>query len=523
MATLINRWVDSSSSFKLGLATITLTTIGYGVVQVIKRLSNDVKPLPPPPGPPRQFLIGNLRQFPKDHFYEKFCEWQKEYGDVVYVEIPGIPMVIISSYEIAQNLLGKRPNSTSGRLTGYMLREVMGLKWTTTFLQPGPQHSHHRQMLRRGIGPQRVASHTDNIEKNTVSLVLSLQDFEGDPHALVLDTVGRIVIEVTYGTKLRSIMGKELSSWNAELVHLFSSAFSTFWLVDIFHFLRLVPSWVPGASFKKIGDRSIWLSQQVRYTAFNKAQELYKSGDIGHSLAADLLDEFGSSEDVMDTLATLYGAGSDTTASATNAFIYALFLFPEVSQKVYEEVITVTNGTRLPQTSDRVNLPYAEAVWKEAFRWKTFVPIGIAHVNTQDEIVNGSLIKAGTLINLNNGFMLMDPKVWGDPEAFRPERFLEAGAHALPNPLVVAFGYGARVCPGIYLADKTGFHIATTIAALYEIAPLEGRSRPKPELTEYTDTAFRLPVGFECRFIPRDARAEHLLRTMAISTEATIS
>jgi cytochrome P450 len=40
--------------------------------------------------------------------------------------------------------------------------------------------------------------------------------------------------------------------------------------------------------------------------------------------------------------------------------------------------------------------------------------------------------------------MLTDPKVWGDPEVFRPERFLEDEAMTRPNPLVLVFGYGMR-------------------------------------------------------------------------------
>jgi cytochrome P450 len=105
--------------------------------------------------------------------------------------------------------------------------------------------------------------------------------------------------------------------------------------------------------------------------------------------------------------------------------------------------------------------------------------------------------------------MLMDPKVWGDPGTFRPERFLSSEAGSLPNPLVVIFGFGRRhvlltvrflislitvwdrVCPGMYLADRTGFHIAAKTVAAFDIAPLSGKDRPKPELAEYTDTSFR--------------------------------
>ncbi|KIM28307.1 hypothetical protein M408DRAFT_69816 [Serendipita vermifera MAFF 305830] len=479
------------SPLKLVGATVSVATIGYVLIRGLQKLLDKRNQLPPPPGPPRHFLIGNMLEFPKDHFYKRFCEWQKEYGNIVYVELPGTSMVILNSYEIAQELLNKRPNSTARRNIGYMMLEVMGMKWTTSSIQPGPAHSERRKMLRQVIGPQFVGSHDYVVEKHVNRLIVKLQSVRGDPHPVVLRAVGDIIIEVTYGTKLATIMNKELSSWIIEWQDLLTSTVYNFWFVNIFHFLHYIPSWMPGAKFKRLGDRSQQLSKLIRYAPYEKARALHESGELGHSLAADLLDEFGPKENVMDALATLYMAGSETTSAAITAFISALLFFPEVSKKVYEEVNRVTDGTRLPRISDRPNLPYTEAVWKEAFRWNPFIPLGIPHVNSEDEVINGYLIKSGTAIHQNIGFMFNDPKVWGDPEAFRPERFLTDEANSLPNPLVIIFGYGIRVCPGMYLADRMGFHMCATIAALYDVAPLEGKSRPRPESAEYTDSLIR--------------------------------
>ncbi|PVF91786.1 cytochrome P450, partial [Serendipita vermifera] len=175
-----------------------------------------------------------------------------------------------------------------------------------------------------------------------------------------------------------------------------------------------------------------------------------KSGELDHSLLHDLLEEFGEQEDAQDATAILYLAASDTTTGAIVCFLHTLYIYPDIAQRVYQEICSITQGQRLPKISDRVNLPFTEAVFKEAVRMYPFMTLGVPHVNNQDEILEGYLIPKGTLIHVNTGTMCKNVETWGDPEVFRPERFLERDAAERPNPLLMTFGYGMRVCPGMY-------------------------------------------------------------------------
>jgi cytochrome P450 len=58
-----------------------------------------------------------------------------------------------------------------------------------------------------------------------------------------------------------------------------------------------------------------------------------------------------------------------------------MFLFPEVSRKVSDEIEKVTYGERLPTIADRPHLPYTEAALKEAIRWHPFLPVGRSHMD----------------------------------------------------------------------------------------------------------------------------------------------
>lgn len=109
---------------------------------IISRLRPSAS-VPLPPGPPREPIIGNLRNFPKANFTEMFTNWKKEYGrhsswltyaiqltllslkgDIVYANIFGQSLIILNSARVIDDLLVKRASNFSRRPRSVMANEL---------------------------------------------------------------------------------------------------------------------------------------------------------------------------------------------------------------------------------------------------------------------------------------------------------------------------------------------------------------------------------------------------------------
>lgn len=513
MDVLTSRLVDRSNLEIAGIGLVAISVF----YACNRALSGPRHKVVYPPGPPKDPFIGNLRQFPKDNWWSVFNKWQKEYGDIVFLDVPSLPFLLINSLDVAEELLSKRASNTSGRKAGFMCKTLLGWDWKFTFRQADETHQAIRKIFRLGIGPQRVSSFDHVIEQATDQWLLTAQDIKGDPVHPTFNKIGEVIITVAYGRGMWNNYGAELVKLNNDSMVILASSLTQLWLVDIFNWLRFIPSWMPGAEFRRRGIRSTKLTTRIREWPYAESMKLFNSGNLGHSVLNDMLETMGPSDNLRDGVANLYFAGVDTTTCVVSLFFLSMLVFPDVAHKVQDEINSVIGSDRLPKVSDRANLPYTEAVWKEAIRWNPAVPFGVPHVNINEEYLKGYFIPKGSLINPNIGFMLNDPAIWGDPTVFRPERFLSSGASQLPNPLTLMFGFGLRVCPGMYLADRVGFHFVTKTLSVYNVVPLEGKEKPEPSSMKYSTGAIRLPKNLECRFVPRNEKARELLSSLSFT------
>ena len=69
-----------------------------------------------------------------------------------------------------------------------------------------------------------------------------------------------------------------------------------------------------------------------------------------------------------------------------------------VVEKAQEGLDRVVGNERLPELSDRENLPYISALLKELLRWACPVPFGVPKRVVEDDVYKGYHIPAGANI-----------------------------------------------------------------------------------------------------------------------------
>ncbi|CAG7852162.1 O-methylsterigmatocystin oxidoreductase Short=OMST oxidoreductase; AltName: Full=Aflatoxin B synthase; AltName: Full=Aflatoxin biosynthesis protein Q; AltName: Full=Cytochrome P450 64 [Serendipita indica DSM 11827] len=506
----IQRVLADATPLQLSLVGAAVLSAGY----ILLNRSNSRKY---PPGPPRLPLIGNSHNFPNENWPVVFNEWQKQYGDIVYLELPGMPFVVVNSLSLANELFIRRTNINSGRKIGYMVNHMMGWEWIISHRNTDNVFYKQRKVLKHGLGPTAVMRHDVLIERCASSLALKLQKIHGSPEDTIVKSVALAIIELAYGQKMVEESGEQMIKQNQEAMSMLFHAFHHVWMVDFFPWLRFIPSWMPGAGFKRFAKKTKNMINTIRSAPFNLAVQRHSEGKLDHCLADEWITEFGPCEEAQDALAALYFAGYDTTSTVVVRFLHAMFIFPDVAKRVQAEIDSVVGQGHLLTIKDRQSLPYTEAVWKETLRWRPQLPLALPHTNSEDQIINGYFIPKGALFQPNYGFMMTDPSIWGDPDVFRPERFLDSDASTLPDPNVLVFGFGSRICPGMYFADRAAFHVALTSVSLFSILPLEGEKVPHIDDIEYTKDVTKVPVKFDCRFVPRNEEASNLLASLALN------
>ncbi|KAG0414795.1 hypothetical protein HPB47_008029 [Ixodes persulcatus] len=160
-----------------------------------------------------------------------------------------------------------------------------------------------------------------------------------------------------------------------------------------------------------------------------------------------------SSEEVIINTTVLFAAGFETTATTLCYLMFVLGKYPDVQEKVREEVKRALDDSgSLDYETVTQKLKYLEQVVHETMRiW----PAGLTFTTRQakeDFEYQGIRYKAGTCIMSPTLQIQRDERFFPDPMKFDPDRFSEENEDSFPKIAFQPFGIGPRNCLGMKLA-----------------------------------------------------------------------
>ncbi|XP_045201678.2 steroid 17-alpha-hydroxylase/17,20 lyase-like isoform X3 [Mercenaria mercenaria] len=187
-------------------------------------------------------------------------------------------------------------------------------------------------------------------------------------------------------------------------------------------------------------------------------------------------------EHLVQTISDIFFAGIDTSRFTLKAAILHMVAFPDIQDKVQDELDRVVGKDRLPGIIDRPNLSYTEAVLHECMRLGTVAPLGAQHKTICDTEVAGYRIPKGTTVAINHWALHHDPDAWEEVDRFIPERYLDSKGKLGPKPNNwLPFSAGKRVCLGEFVAKPELHLIFACLMQRYKWKMVSGKC---PDLTQ---------------------------------------
>jgi cytochrome P450 len=399
-----------------------------------------------PPSPPR--APDNLSGFGRMKAMRNsvIATWgQRAYEeDIVQSRFLGRSSFILNAPDAIRHVLIDNYENYSRTPAGIrVLRPVLG---QGVLVAEGRPWKHQRRTLAPAFTPRAVTPlvpHMVGVIDETVSALADKTDAPVD----LREVMQHMTLEIAGRTMFSFGMaqhGKTLRDFVME----YGDNLARPHILD----LLLPLSWPTPQDFSRARFRKRWTAFIAQLMAERRA-----AGKKEGAPPRDLFDLMGEARDpetgaafseaqLGDEVATMILAGHETTATALFWALYLLALDPETQEQVAREARAVAaNGA-----ADLERLKFTRAVIDETMR--LYPPaFAIARAPVAGDTVVGHSVRKGDLILIAPWLLHRHEKLWQQPAAFIPERFM-APSPAPDRFAYMPFGAGPRVCIGAHFA-----------------------------------------------------------------------
>jgi len=415
-------------------------------------------------------VAGAMREYGADPI-GAMLRWRDVHGDLVPIRFgPFRAHIAFAPAEIEEVLVDRATDFRKSFGTR-MLIPLLGHGLLTA---EGDEWLRHRRLASPAFHRERVAGYGRTMARHAEDRVESWRegdavDLHDEMTALTLRIVARTLFDADVTPRI-----EEVARLGAEVQDFYFGRFAS---------LRfLIPTWLPTPGNRRL-VRAIRRLDEVVYDIIRERRPGEDRGDL-LSLLLLARDENGagmSVRQVRDEVMTLLLAGHETTALALSWALMLLDRNPEARGRLEAELGAVL-GDRLASPEDVPALPYAQAVVNETLR--LYPPAYITGREAiRDTAIGGLPIPRRHIVLISIHALHRDPRFFPEPEAFRPERWLDGLEKRLPRGAFIPFGMGSRKCIGASFAMTEATLLLATIARRWRFELTPGEIATLPAIT----------------------------------------
>jgi cytochrome P450 len=411
---------------------------------------------PAEPGWYQTFVIlrtNALRMWPKDA-YEK---------DVLVQSFLGRRRFLLNTPDAIHHvLLDNAANYTRTPATIRILRPIVG---EGLVLSEGEEWRHQRRTIAPALAPRIIPMLARHVARATAGAVARLAASDGQPVDL-LAAMQILALEIA----ARSMFSLEMQQYGAALramIARFGTRLGRPYFLDM-----MLPIGIPTLhDFARRKFRSEWIALMDEIIESRlRAPQSEGARDLFDVLLAARDPETGaafSRAQLRDQMATMIVAGHETTALTLFWSLYLLASAPVEQERLFQEVRAVELDT--DKAADALaKLSYARAVVDETLRLYPPAFIIVRKAIGPDQIGDLTIPK-GSMVSMAPWVLHRHIKLWKDPDAFNPSRFLGDQPKAR-RFAYLPFGAGPRVCVGAQFALAEACIVLATLIQHFEVA-----------------------------------------------------
>ena len=426
-------------------------------------------------GPKGPLVSGTMREYGADPI-AAMRRWRDEYGDLVPIRFgPFRAHMAYGPAEIEEVLVDRAADYRKS----FGTRMLIPLLGNGLLTAEGGEWLRHRRLASPAFHRERVAGYGRTMAGYAEDSVRSWREDDTiDLHEAMTALTLRIVARTLFDTDVTPRV-EEVARLGAEIQDYYYGRFAS---------LRfLIPTWLPTPGNRRLA-RAIRRLDEVVYSIISERRAGEDRGDL-LSMLLLARDEDGvgmSRRQVRDEVMTLLLAGHETTALALTWAFMLLDRNPAARERLEAELVA-TLGDRPATPEDLAALPYTQAVLNETLR--LYPPAYVTgREAVRDTRIGDVRVPNRHIVLISMHATHRDPRFYPEPDAFRPERWLDGLEKRLPRGAFIPFGMGSRKCVGAVFAMMEATLLLATVARRrrFELSGDEIRTHPSITLRPAT-------------------------------------